>query len=95
MLVFSRHYSKNIIRNNLYIINKKQKKFFHINTSESIHLNNSISESSSYPLEILKGTGAHISINDLGRKIKSEELAEKIIDVDCLIAGTEKLTVSS
>ena len=49
------------------------------------------SESSSYPLEILKGTGAHISINDLGRKIKSEELAEKITDVDCLIAGTEKI----
>ncbi len=49
------------------------------------------SESSPFPIQILKEAGAEVFINDLGRKISSRELAEKITDIDCLIAGTEKI----
>ena len=41
------------------------------------------------PLELLESIGASVTINDLGRKITTSELAERIGDSDCLIAGTE------
>lgn len=43
------------------------------------------------PLELLKSVGAEVIINDLGRKITPQELAERIKDIDCLIAGTESI----
>ena len=41
------------------------------------------------PMELLDSISASVTINDLGRKITTSELAERIGDSDCLIAGTE------
>lgn len=41
------------------------------------------------PAELLDSIGASVKINDLGRKITTSELAERIGDSECLIAGTE------
>lgn len=46
------------------------------------------------PLESLKAAGVEVEINDLGRKITTKELADKISDADCLIAGTEIIDAS-
>lgn len=46
------------------------------------------------PLELLRGVNASVTINDLGRKITTSELAERIGDADCLIAGTEIIDAS-
>lgn len=45
----------------------------------------------SLPRENLEAAGIELEINDLGRKITTEELSEKIGDADFLIAGTEKI----
>lgn len=46
------------------------------------------------PLELLSGIKAKVTINDLGRKITTQELAERIGDSECLIAGTEVIDAS-
>jgi D-3-phosphoglycerate dehydrogenase len=44
------------------------------------------------PLELLDGAGVDYVINPIGRKLREEELAELIGDIDVLIAGTEPIT---
>jgi len=44
------------------------------------------------PLHILEKAGAEVIINPLGRKLTEADLAEIIVDVDILIAGTEPIT---
>src|SRR3990170_863035 len=44
------------------------------------------------PLELLEGAGVEYLINPIGRKLKEDELAEMVTDVDVLIAGTESIT---
>jgi len=44
------------------------------------------------PLRVLKQVGADVIINPLGRKLTEADLAEIIVDVDVLIAGTEPIT---
>lgn len=44
------------------------------------------------PLELLGSTGATISINPLGRRLREQELAELIPAAEVLIAGTEPIT---
>ncbi len=44
------------------------------------------------PLHILEQAGAEVIINPLGRKLTEADLAEIIVDVDILIAGTEPIT---
>jgi D-3-phosphoglycerate dehydrogenase len=46
----------------------------------------------STPLDLLAKTGWEITKNNLGRKMKPEEVAEYAVDVDGIIAGTEDLT---
>ena len=43
------------------------------------------------PLDNLEAAGIEYLINPLGRKLKEEELAELIVDFDCIIAGTEQI----
>ena len=43
------------------------------------------------PIDELEAAGIDYVINPLGRKLKEEELAELITDVDCVIAGTERI----
>ena len=44
------------------------------------------------PLHVLEQVGAEVIINPLGRKLTDADLAEIIVDVDILIAGTEPVT---
>jgi D-3-phosphoglycerate dehydrogenase len=44
------------------------------------------------PLELLEAAGVEYVINPLGRKLKEDELAELVGDIDVLIAGTEPIT---
>ncbi|EDP3961023.1 TPA: phosphoglycerate dehydrogenase [Campylobacter jejuni] len=44
------------------------------------------------PLELLSKNGFEVRVNEHGRKITSQELAEDIKDAEVLIAGTEKIT---
>src|SRR5215510_12814946 len=43
------------------------------------------------PLEQLESAGIEYVINPIGRRLKAEELAEMVADVDVLIAGTEPI----
>ena len=49
-------------------------------------------EKNRLPLELLEGAGVDYVINPLGRRLKEQELAEMVGDVDVLIAGTEPIT---
>jgi len=44
------------------------------------------------PLDLLDRAGIDYTINPIGRRLRMEELAEMISDVDVLIAGTEPIT---
>ena len=44
------------------------------------------------PIELLKGSEVDFLINPLNKKLKEEELAEMVHDVDIIIAGTEPIT---
>jgi D-3-phosphoglycerate dehydrogenase len=44
------------------------------------------------PIELLESAGIEYRVNPLGRRLKAEELADLIPDVDVLIAGTEPIT---
>lgn len=44
------------------------------------------------PLDLLRAASIEYLINPLGRKLKEDELAEMVTDVDVLIAGTEPIT---
>ncbi|EEU8400258.1 phosphoglycerate dehydrogenase [Campylobacter lari] len=49
-------------------------------------------ETSENPLKLLSENGFNVRLNNHGRKISSQELAEDIKDAEILIAGTEKIT---
>ncbi|HEC1775382.1 phosphoglycerate dehydrogenase [Campylobacter lari] len=49
-------------------------------------------ETSENPLKLLSENGFSVRLNNHGRKISSQELAEDIKDAEILIAGTEKIT---
>ncbi len=44
------------------------------------------------PIELLKGLEVDFLINPLNKKLKEEELAEMVHDIDIIIAGTEPIT---
>jgi D-3-phosphoglycerate dehydrogenase len=44
------------------------------------------------PLEQLESAGVEYVINPLGRRLKEDELAEMIVDIDVVIAGTEPIS---
>ena len=44
------------------------------------------------PLDLLEAAGIDYVINPIGRRLRPEELAEMVEDVDVLIAGTEPIT---
>ncbi|TAL09711.1 MAG: hypothetical protein EPO02_09440 [Nitrospirae bacterium] len=46
------------------------------------------------PLDLLEAAGVDYVINPIGRRLRPEELAEMIVDVDVLIAGTEPITAA-
>ena len=46
------------------------------------------------PLALLEAAGIDYVINPIGRRLRPEELAEMVGDVDVLIAGTEPITVA-
>ena len=48
----------------------------------------------STPLELLEAAGVAAQLNEYGRKIRPEELARHLADVDFLLAGTERLDTS-
>ena len=50
------------------------------------------SSTSSVPMKLIKENGIELSVNEHGRKITTEELAQDIKDAEVLIAGTEKIT---
>ena len=52
------------------------------------------SDPNTLPMEALKSAGLAVKINNLGRKLTTAELADKIGDADCLIAGTEVIDCS-
>lgn len=47
------------------------------------------------PLELLEDAGIEYTINPLGRRLQSNELADLIEDFDALIAGTEPITAET
>lgn len=49
-------------------------------------------ETSENPLKLLSENGFNVRLNNHGRKITSQELADDIKDAEILIAGTEKIT---
>ena len=49
-------------------------------------------EKNRFPLELLKDKSIDYTINPLNKKFTEEELAQYIVDVDALIAGTEPIT---
>jgi D-3-phosphoglycerate dehydrogenase len=46
------------------------------------------------PLDLLEAEGIDYVINPIGRRLRTEELAEMIGDIDVLIAGTEPITAA-
>lgn len=46
------------------------------------------------PLALLEGGGIEYILNPLGRRLRAEELAELVSEVDVLIAGTEPITAA-
>jgi len=50
------------------------------------------SSTSSVPMKLIKENGIELSVNEHGRKITTQELAQDIKDAEVLIAGTEKIT---
>lgn len=50
------------------------------------------SSTSPIPQQLIDENNFNLSVNEHGRKITSEELAQDIKDADILIAGTEKIT---
>ena len=50
------------------------------------------SSTSQLPMQLVHENGLELSVNEHGRKITTEELAEDIKDAEVLIAGTEKIT---
>ena len=46
------------------------------------------------PLDLFEAAGINYAINSIGRRLRAEELAEMIGDVDVLIAGTEPITAT-
>lgn len=48
----------------------------------------------SKPIELLEEAGLHYTINPLGRKLRSDEVADVIGDADIVIAGTELISAS-
>ena len=46
------------------------------------------------PLVLLEAAGIDYVINPIGRRLRAEELADMIVDVDVLIAGTEPITAA-
>src|SRR5712691_1147475 len=46
------------------------------------------------PLDLLESAGIDYVINPIGRRLRTEELADMIGDVDVLIAGTEPITAA-
>ncbi len=50
------------------------------------------SSTSELPMSLIEQNGFDLSVNEHGRKITSDELAEDIKDAEILIAGTEKIT---
>lgn len=49
-------------------------------------------EKNKLPLELLAENGIEVVINPLGRKLRSNELADLAVDFDALIAGTEVIS---
>ena len=47
---------------------------------------------SDIPMKLIEENGIELRINEHGRKITSEELAQDIKDAEVLVAGTEKIT---
>jgi len=50
------------------------------------------SSTSELPMRLVKENGLELSVNEHGKKITSEELAQDIKDAEVLVAGTEKIT---
>jgi len=50
------------------------------------------SSTSSIPMKLIKENSIELSVNEHGRKITTQELAQDIKDAEVLIAGTEKIT---
>ena len=50
------------------------------------------SSTSSIPIQLIQENNIKLSVNEHGRKITSEELANDIKDAEVLVAGTEKIT---
>ena len=50
------------------------------------------SSTSSIPIQLIQENNIELSVNEHGRKITSEELANDIKDAEILVAGTEKIT---
>lgn len=50
------------------------------------------SSTSDLPMKLIKDNNFELSVNEHGRKITSQELAQDIKDAEILIAGTEKIT---
>jgi len=46
------------------------------------------------PLDLLEAAGINYVINPVGRRLRVEELAEMVVDVDVMIAGTEPITAA-
>jgi len=47
---------------------------------------------SDIPMKLIKENGIELRVNEHGRKITSQELAQDIKDAEVLVAGTEKIT---
>jgi len=50
------------------------------------------SSTSKVPMQLIETNGIELSVNEHGRKITTEELAQDIKDAEVLVAGTEKIT---
>jgi len=46
------------------------------------------------PIDLLESVGVDFEINPLGRRLKADELASMVSDVEILIAGTEPITAA-
>ena len=50
------------------------------------------SSTSDLPMKLVKENGLELAVNEHGRKITTEELAQDLKDAEVLVAGTEKIT---
>lgn len=50
------------------------------------------SSTSELPMKLVKENGLELAVNEHGRKITTEELAQDLKDAEVLVAGTEKIT---